>query len=59
MFIHGTLALKNIKVLSIYTRSLFLDVAIGAPFGSGPGTVYIYHGSNTRIISSSPQQVCL
>lgn len=34
------------------------DVAIGAPFGKGSGTVYIYHGSVADTISSlTPQQV--
>ncbi len=33
------------------------DVAISAPFGSGAGTVYIYHGSPNQVISAQAQQV--
>ena len=36
---------------------LYIDVAIGAPFGKGSGTVYIYHGSVADTISLTPQQV--
>ena len=34
-----------------------VDVAISAPFGDGPGRVFIYHGSSTEILSSTPAQV--
>ena len=34
------------------------DVAISAPYGTGPGKVFIYTGSLSTIISQSPAQVC-
>ena len=34
------------------------DVAISAPFGEGTGRVFIYHGSQSEILSSTPAQVC-
>ena len=36
---------------------MFVDVAISAPFGDQPGTVYIYACSNGHILSLNLMQV--
>jgi len=34
-----------------------LDVAISAPFGDQPGTVYIYGGTGNNLLNQNPAQV--
>jgi len=36
--------------------SMFLDLAVGAPYEEGGGTVYIYSGSSNGLITA-PSQV--
>lgn len=38
---------------------LFLDIAISAPFGNSSGSVFIYYGSLSDVITRSPVQVCV
>ena len=36
-----------------------VDVAISAPFGDQPGTVYIYAGAGNNILINDPIQVAI
>ena len=36
---------------------IFVDVAISAPFGDQPGTVYIYVGAGNNLLNQNPIQV--
>ena len=36
---------------------LYVDVAISAPFGDQPGTIYIYAGAGSDILNQNPIQV--
>ena len=48
----------NICLVSmLWQHCLYLDVAISAPFGDQPGTVYIYAGAGSDIINQNPIQV--
>ena len=37
--------------------SIFVDVAISAPFGDQPGTIYIYAGAGNDMLNQNPIQV--
>ena len=48
---------KLIQLDNDTTKYAILDVAISAPFGDQPGTIYIYAGAGTDIINENPIQV--
>ena len=48
---------KPIQLDNDTIKYSILDVAISAPFGDQPGTVYIYAGAGTDIIDENPIQV--
>ena len=45
------------KTLHNYCCDIFVDVAISAPFGDQPGTVYIYVGAGNNLLNQNPIQV--
>ena len=43
--------------IEIICFTFYIDVAISAPFGDQPGTVYIYVGTGSNLLNQNPTQV--
>jgi len=43
--------------IEIICFTFYIDVAISAPLGDQPGTVYIYVGTGNNLLNQNPTQV--